>query len=158
ICCCWPESRRLGDQFVLKLSLAFALALGLCSCSFFLKLVLFPRAEWGYVLAENALYLILLIVLALAFRKTRPPPEPMVPGSADVAVWWRRRLGTSLLVAVVASLSGALLWQALRPHGDWDAWALWNMYARFLYRGGEHWSDYIRRLEWNLHSDYPLLV
>jgi hypothetical protein len=44
------------------------------------------------------------------------------------------------------------------PHGDWDAWAIWNLRARFLYRGGEQWTAaFSPHLAWS-HPDYPLLV
>src|SRR5262249_32135630 len=38
------------------------------------------------------------------------------------------------------------------PYGDWDAWALWNFRANFLYRAGEHWQDI---LHFNLHGQQP---
>jgi hypothetical protein len=45
------------------------------------------------------------------------------------------------------------------PHGGWDAWAIWNLHARFLYRGGSnHWKDlFANGLGWS-HNEYPLLV
>jgi hypothetical protein len=44
------------------------------------------------------------------------------------------------------------------PHGDWDASAIWNLRARFLYRGGEDWTDaFSPSIPWT-HPDYPLLV
>ena len=41
------------------------------------------------------------------------------------------------------------------PHGDWDAFAIWNSHARYLYRDGAAWQNDIRN---TFHSDYPLLV
>jgi hypothetical protein len=42
------------------------------------------------------------------------------------------------------------------PHGNWDAWAIWNVRARFLTAGGElaqrAWSDAIT------HPNYPQLL
>jgi hypothetical protein len=53
-------------------------------------------------------------------------------------------------------VSGWYLWR--HPHGDWDAWAIWNLRARFLYRGGEQWTAaFSPHLAWS-HPDYPLLV
>jgi 4-amino-4-deoxy-L-arabinose transferase-like glycosyltransferase len=48
---------------------------------------------------------------------------------------------------------------AVMPHGQWDAWAIWNLRARFLYRGyPEYWRDaFSPVLAWS-HVDYPLLV
>jgi hypothetical protein len=45
-----------------------------------------------------------------------------------------------------------------KPHGEWDAWAIWNMRARFLFRAGEFWRDaFSNQLDWS-HPDYPLLI
>jgi hypothetical protein len=45
------------------------------------------------------------------------------------------------------------------PHGDFDASAIWNLRARFLYRlGPGHWQDaFPADLAWT-HPDYPLLL
>jgi len=44
------------------------------------------------------------------------------------------------------------------PHGNWDAWAIWNMRARFLFRGGVLWEDaFSNIIHWS-HPDYPLLI
>jgi len=42
------------------------------------------------------------------------------------------------------------------PHGEWDAWAIWNQHARFLFRGGEEWRSMLD-IDWS-HPDYPLLL
>jgi hypothetical protein len=63
-------------------------------------------------------------------------------------------LGLVLPAAAVAC--AAMLIRVYRmPHGNWDGWAIWNWEARFLYRAGPHWRDY---LPWAYHGDYPLLV
>jgi hypothetical protein len=42
------------------------------------------------------------------------------------------------------------------PHGEWDAWAIWNLKARFLVRGGAHWQDvYSTAIT---HPGYPHLI
>jgi len=44
------------------------------------------------------------------------------------------------------------------PHGRWDAWLIWNMHARFLFRGGDLWQEgFASGLDWS-HWDYPLLL
>ena len=45
------------------------------------------------------------------------------------------------------------------PRGGWDAWAIWNLRAHFLYRnGGAEWRDaFTESLNWS-HPDYPLLL
>jgi hypothetical protein len=43
------------------------------------------------------------------------------------------------------------------PHGAWDAWGIWNLAARFIYRGGaEHWTGLFSL--YGGHPDYPLLI
>jgi hypothetical protein len=45
-----------------------------------------------------------------------------------------------------------------RPHGDWDAWAIWNLRARFLFGGGALWGGaFDPAMLWS-HPDYPLLL
>lgn len=51
-------------------------------------------------------------------------------------------------------------WESVRtPRGNWDAWAIWNLRAHFLYRdGGAAWRDgFTEVLAWS-HPDYPLLL
>ena len=46
-----------------------------------------------------------------------------------------------------------------RQRGGWDAWAIWNLRAHFLYRDSAvAWRDaFTETLDWS-HPDYPLLV
>lgn len=61
-------------------------------------------------------------------------------------------------VELVASLGSFVFAFLKEPHGRWDAWLIWNMHARFLFRGGEHWRDaFASGLDWS-HWDYPLLL
>jgi hypothetical protein len=59
---------------------------------------------------------------------------------------------------LLCALGVAGWYLAHRPHGKWDAWAIWNLRARFLHRGGEHWTAaFSPLLPWT-HPDYPLLL
>jgi hypothetical protein len=71
-----------------------------------------------------------------------------------VPVWLRLSFAFVLLCAV--GVAGWYLGHS--PHGDWDAWAIWNLRARFLHRGGDHWTAaFSPLLPWT-HPDYPLLL
>lgn len=62
-----------------------------------------------------------------------------------------------LLAAGFALYAGEFWFNSLQnPHGRWDAWAIWNVAARFVYRGGEHWSGTFLRASGN--PDYPFLL
>ncbi len=61
----------------------------------------------------------------------------------------------SASVAGYSAVTGAIV----HPHGDgWDAFAIWNLHARFLFLGGARWRDgYSTLIPWS-HPDYPPLV
>ena len=59
----------------------------------------------------------------------------------------------------VSSVSAAICFLFLSrqsPHGQFDAYAHWNLWARFIYRGGTNWA-YSTYMTWS-HPDYPLLI
>lgn len=89
-------------------------------------------------------------VLAIAWLMARPLPA----GIAEA----RRGLTLDWILLAVATLFGAyvVLRQIdLMPHGDWDAWAIWNVHARMMFRDGPNWLTSIAETE---HADYPLLT
>lgn len=72
----------------------------------------------------------------------------------------RRRYLTVLCLAVTALSAAASFALAVyrEPHGKWDAFLIWNMHARFLFRSGADWMDYFRSgLDWT-HPDYPYML
>ncbi|HYW43393.1 MAG TPA: hypothetical protein VE959_11095 [Bryobacteraceae bacterium] len=125
---------------------------GITSCLFFLCRLLMPT--------EPALPMFLEIALAawLAFeiyrrRKRTPSVQPAArPSYGNLAL--AAILIAALLIAV-AGMSGP--WKAM-PHGNWDAWAIWNLRARFLAAAGDFghraWSPALDFA----HPEYPLLV
>jgi hypothetical protein len=85
----------------------------------------------------------------------RPEPGAGNPASHDRIDWILRAAfgvtATIALVSVITSLRAM-------PHGDWDAWAIWNQHARFLFRGGgsDTWQAFLA-ITWS-QPDYPLLL
>jgi hypothetical protein len=119
-------------------------AAGACSIVYFLGLVcgLSPYIT-----------LILSALICAAMVKWLRLPVNDVP-SKPPARW--------LLIVFLVVLAGAvatfILTAFKEPHGYWDAWSIWNLHARFLERGGAHWSDlFTTKIGWT-HPDYPLLV
>jgi hypothetical protein len=67
------------------------------------------------------------------------------------------RLIVALFSLAMASSTAGLIGQAaVHPAGCWDAWAIWNLRARFLFRLGDGWRDSLAAAF--DHADYPLLV
>jgi hypothetical protein len=75
------------------------------------------------------------------------------------------RVVTIAAVAAALVLMAGAAWSfaaasAVAPHGEWDAWAQWNLRARFFFRGfadGTWTSAFAPVLAWS-HPDYPPLV
>jgi hypothetical protein len=153
---CWPEARRLRAHLLFKLSLSAGLGIGLSSCSYFLWAVLLSPGRPGFVVAESALYIVMLIgLVVVSARQHQPPPKNQAP--ADLSIRWQRLVWLGFVATVVVGLVAAATWMVLRPYGEWDAFAIWNFHARFIYRADAHWTDYLTYDTYG-HADYPLLL
>ena len=130
-----PKSAR-------ALAWAFAPAVGAGASS--LIFFVFRRPIFTVEIALLTLFALGFLARSMLFREPAPP------------ISWRPPLfGLVLSGAVALAVYGLLLRADRMPHGDWDAWAIWNTHARFLYRGGRTWSDGI---PYTVHGDYPLLT
>ncbi len=131
------------------------LGMGLATCLSFLSLLvgaapLLPLVEIGAALLTGVGWLVLL--RRRAARAAPPLPEP--PGGTRIELL----LAGIAACALAASAASFFLTYLQEPHGRWDAWLIWNMHARFLYRGGELWAEaFASGLDWS-HWDYPLLL
>jgi len=82
------------------------------------------------------------------------PPEPW--RWRDRAAW---RLGAAAFMAILS------LWLVFGielgrnfPSGDWDAWSIWTLRARFFYLCPSEWTRGLdRAIDW-AHPEYPVLV
>ncbi|MFI5379707.1 MAG: hypothetical protein ACHRHE_10445 [Tepidisphaerales bacterium] len=73
------------------------------------------------------------------------------------------RLCVGILLIVTALVASAALCICLaqtcdKPLGEWDGWAIWNLKARFMFRGGADWTGMFSRHIWFSHPDYPLFI
>jgi len=66
---------------------------------------------------------------------------------------------TAVIVTLAAAFYSSVKLAIAHPHGEgWDAFSIWNLHARFLFLGGNHWRDGLSPLiPWS-HPDYPLLL
>ncbi len=142
---------------LLRASLAVGWALGTSSCAFFAWLVVVGKPRRAFFGADLALFAGLAAFGAVAARAGRGPGD-----DDDRAGRLPRPIGAALRVALGASLAA---WVALfavvsrqAPHGRWDAMSIWNLRARFLYRGGDAWAEAFHPSLIASHLDYPLLV
>jgi hypothetical protein len=155
VCFFWSNS--FLAEFSIKVSLALGLALGISSCAYFVWLLLFGSAGSIFFMTESGFLIVCSVFLWYRIRR-----RTYVASSG-----FHTGVGTSRFRHILpASFCVVLLFAAFEfatqvldfPHGDWDAWAIWNLHARFLFRGGNQWPRvFSSSLAWS-HPDYPMLV
>jgi hypothetical protein len=156
--CACSRPAGLSRSRLLSGSLAVGIGLGLSSSVFFVWLSLVGAAGAMFPLAELAL-LILLASVALYASKVRHSPTPRPgPGASTTAPPNHPLLSLALWLSVGCTTIAFLVRTAISPQGGWDAWMTWNMHARAIFRGGDHWREVLMGLpDWS-HPDYPLLI
>ena len=147
----WPGGDRI--RLLLKAALGVGLGLGLASLLYFLRLCLIP-AQGGF-----APFLGALLALGL-FTASRVAGALAIAPNAPVR---SGRLQATLMVVAAITTALALIsfvyFERISPHGRYDAWAIYNLRARFIYRAGGDWPlTFSPDSYWNVHADYPLLL
>ena len=147
----FPGQLRPSLHNALIGSIGAGVGLGLASCLYFICLTLAGPKLALLAIVEGAL-VTACVVLGLR-AKPRSDEFAWAPGPGAP------RYLTGLFAA--ASLLGLVLFvthSATKPHGEWDAWSIWNLHARFLYRSGDLWKNaFSSRIAWS-HPDYPVLL
>jgi hypothetical protein len=134
-----------------------AAGIGLTSILFFLCELLVP----GFPLLPKIAEIVLAVSLGALIYRDRGEPDrsKTAAGKARaMAFRWNRVLAAALLlILVIGGIAISRFWEA-NPQGNWDAWAIWNLRARFLAAGGQlaerAWSPSLT----NTHPEYPLLL
>ena len=143
-----------GLMFEAALGLGAGIAIS--SIAFFL-LTLAGAALPAVILALDAA---LLAAGLFAFWRTRRtaggPAEPAAPPLFR----WNWLLALALAAGSVLVLYGLVSVSAANPHGEWDAWSIWNLRAKFLAAPGDAWRGALSPLpeKVGMHPDYPLLL
>jgi hypothetical protein len=142
LCTAFPDraARPRLERLLLDCGAGAMIGIGLTSCLFFLLRGAGLAAE-GVILAWAAYRVI----------RGRNASKPAGESAPLVAA--------ALIVTVGTATFGMMsAWDA-NPHGGWDAWAIWNLRARFLAAG-----IYSAPLAWSpllgstTHPEYPLIL
>lgn len=154
----WPTQSLLRPPLLLKIVLGMGLGVGTSSVLLFLWLRAGGPLSGAYAAAEASLALCCVAALVYLGRKTGAPPERVqrvVPGASPLLT---RLSAGALLISSACIVAAAVAIAAREPHGAGDASGIWNLIARFIYRGGGGWADALtHNLNWT-HADYPLLL
>jgi len=140
----WLALRALGlrsssDSAAVTGAVACCLGLALATVGTFATLTLGGRLSPLYAAVDAGVW---LAIGGLSWRALHqdtasvaaPIHEPAVPpGPLD---WGVRGVFTVVgLMALAVPIAEYLA----SPHGQWDAWAIWNQRARFMFRAGPEW-------------------
>ncbi len=152
----WPRESAGGANRLLQGSLSLGFGVGLSSVIFF-----WSRASGGNNPLAADLDAFVLLLAGYFFRRKRAAVVTTISLSHEKKApgWLLLVLRAAFAIALLAALYSAILRTIAHPHGEgWDAFAIWNLHARFLFRGGAHWRDgFTSLIPWS-HPDYPLLL
>lgn len=94
------------------------------------------------------------LAFASVLRAAVPVPSPASDGAGKP---FPHAWALGIAAALVALLTALSLASFDLPHGDWDAWSIWNLHARFLGQDA-WWQHAVSPLGFRSHPDYPLLL
>jgi hypothetical protein len=147
----FPSPLRWSLHNAFLLSLGAGVGIGIASSIYFVTLAL--AGPKPVVIAAVEAAVAAVIVAAGMLAKPRGVTLEFGPGPASPS-----RLTWLILLAAAAAAAMFIVYSLYKPHGEWDAWSVWNMRARFLFRGGDAWRQaFSSRLAWS-HPDYPLML
>lgn len=144
------------ESGALHVALAMAGGIGLSSMTTFACVCLGVRLGPGFVATDAAVWVALGVLSWWLGRSRMGSPGAAVVDAASPpsSLDWLARTAFCL----TAALAVATVWSYVvaAPHGEWDAWAIWNQKARFLLRAGRDWTD-VLAIAWS-NPSHPLLV
>lgn len=146
--------RKRPLSLALLISIGAPIGLGISSSLWFVLNQLHLNAWIGFLIEITTLTILLFLQLnliksslssiSLDFSKLSKQP---ILAIAAVLFFY------SLLMDI-----GIFIFQTIQnPHGLWDAWADWNLGARFIFRSPYKWPALFNDIVWYFHTNYPLL-
>jgi len=142
-------------------AILFDAALGAC-VGIGLTSIIFLLLDGAGAASRTAIFgidIALVAVLAWQWRGTRFGHEPRYASDgAKSGFRWTWLLTVAFGIALVTVWARLVQTAIALPVGDWDAWALWNLRAKFLAGPDGAWRYALSPLLTNSHPDYPLLL
>jgi len=157
----WPIGPALRHQWLLNSCFAVGLGFGVASIIFFIWLVKpYPHISFAWFIGIEIFVILVLTILFLKRiinnNKLREEHRSIENNFVASINSIHQILSFLLYTALVSSFISFIFITLNNPHGEWDAFAIWNVRARFLFRGAQHWMD---AFSINLaQTNYPLLI
>ena len=150
----WPTRCSTTRQKLFLLCTATGLGLGIGSCVHLAALVVQTILPNALIVLDLSILLIVWCVLIRCGQWRRRLPFAIVNNPESRILSW---FATVTLAATLVIAGFGWYWVAVEfPHGQWDAFAIWNLKARHIALGGENWSNVFN--DALKHTDYPLLL
>jgi dolichyl-phosphate-mannose-protein mannosyltransferase len=159
----WPSKKLSRFDFWIKSSLSVGVGLGISSCTLFVWLAVFGPSSMGFILTESLLAISIATLLWYRFTRYSPASsltspcliQPKIESKLEISRFVSLLFYAGLILTTLISIR--LIFR--QPHGQYDGLAIWNMRARFIFRGGAGWTDAFTKIlsSWS-HPDYPLLL
>lgn len=135
-----------------KIFLSIGMGIGLSS-------VLYVSIQYIFHLTPLLFFFIeLVILLALFLYDKLSKKESYLPMIQHPLKEKKLMVEVFFILLTMISISAFIYDSYLNPYGGWDAWAIWNMHARFISAGPQGWENlFSPYISWT-HPDYPLLI
>ncbi len=151
---CWPDTTMTYPLFWLKICLSTGIGFGLASLTSFFTLLVAGSAN---ILVTFLLEAVVIGLFVIIVRQRQQPLFPTLLGNSEEPTTLSKLLAFVFYASLLLA-AGVFIFRSFEnPHGEPDAFYLWNACARFLFRSGEEWRSMFTARTWS-HPDYPLLV
>lgn len=140
-----------ATRWLLEIPLAFPVGAGGSSCLYFVLLAAGLSATPAAIAADIAW---LAAGAALWWKLGR---QHAASGDGQPRFRWTWIVWAGLAVCGAFLIGAIVQGAAALPHGDWDAWAIWNLRAKFLATDGAWKLTAAQELIGRSHPEYPLL-
>ena len=151
----WPGPRAWPDRLVI-VGVGTGIGITIGSWGHLLGQALWPQGTLAVILID-----LLLLAGGVACwlanrRRAITAPKGHLP--TWKLSWPAVAAAVMCLIVLIWAVPAVFSFVRNLPHGLDDAWAIWNLKARFLYRGGPSWGAmFAEEIAWS-HPDYPLLL
>src|SRR5437868_705164 len=121
---------------ILRIILALGTGTGLSSCTFFLWMVLVGKPGVMYLAIDSLFWIVITGVIQAILRSENRPATCAPSINQPCLLRLNRPVACLFAIVFISALAGLISQILVHPEGGWDAWAIWNLRARFLFRAG----------------------
>ncbi len=140
----------------IQLILGIGVGIGINALLFFIYLHIMPSQK-GYLVLQLLLIFILIPLLLVPYRRKRKTHHYFWKKLSSFS--WMDFLWLIITISIVAlALTIFVILAKRNLYGGWDAWAMYNRTARFIFRAGTDWRSAFSPQLLVFHPDYPPLI